>query len=176
MTSQRTSREALIKRLSGYWKMEAGNVVLIPAIILYLTEAKLSLLTWLALVPMMGLLLIGTVYWKAKLAQIEIGTDIAPVAMILARWQWPMLGLTLAALAAMVTLWIEPSLATGRADQWSGTAAATLAALEYVNYYHRQLQHFDHWADWKRLLSGRGFRRSQLREDIDRLKRERSST
>jgi len=39
--------------------------------------------------------------------------------------------------------------------------------LEHVNYYHRQLQHFDHWPDFKRLITGRGFRRSQLSVDLD---------
>jgi hypothetical protein len=47
-----------------------------------------------------------------------------------------------------------------------------LAVLEYVNYYHVQLQHFDHDADWRRLMSGRGFRPSHLAREIDRWKRE----
>jgi hypothetical protein len=45
--------------------------------------------------------------------------------------------------------------------------------LEYVNYYHRQLQHFDHAADWKRLLAGRGFRVSQMAADLQRLRQKR---
>jgi hypothetical protein len=48
-----------------------------------------------------------------------------------------------------------------------------LAVLEYVNYYHVQLQHFDHAPDWQRLVSGRGFRRSHLAREIDRWKRAR---
>jgi hypothetical protein len=31
-----------------------------------------------------------------------------------------------------------------------------LAALEYMNYYHRQLQHFDNMADFKRLITAEG--------------------
>ena len=53
-------------------------------------------------------------------------------------------------------------------DRWVALAAAVLAALEYVNYYHRQLQHFDNFADIKRLLTGRGFRRSQMARDLER--------
>jgi hypothetical protein len=34
--------------------------------------------------------------------------------------------------------------------------------LEYINYYVVQLQHFDHASDFKRLLSGRGFREAHL--------------
>jgi hypothetical protein len=43
---------------------------------------------------------------------------------------------------------------------------ALLAILEYVNYYRVQLQHFDHAADFKRLVTGRGFRRSHLAKAI----------
>jgi hypothetical protein len=49
-----------------------------------------------------------------------------------------------------------------------------LAVLEYINYYHVQLQHFDHAPDWKRLISGRGFRRSHLAREIERWERERA--
>jgi hypothetical protein len=38
----------------------------------------------------------------------------------------------------------------------------TLALLEYVNYYVAQLQHFDHASDFKRLITGKGFRRPHL--------------
>lgn len=45
---------------------------------------------------------------------------------------------------------------------------AVLAGLEYVNYYHVQLQHFDNAADIKRLLSGRGFRPAHLARALRR--------
>jgi hypothetical protein len=35
-----------------------------------------------------------------------------------------------------------------------------------VNYYHFQLQHFDHADDFQRLLSGKGFRQSHLSKSI----------
>ncbi|MDQ3080564.1 MAG: hypothetical protein M3R03_11290 [Pseudomonadota bacterium] len=41
-----------------------------------------------------------------------------------------------------------------------------LAGLEYVNYYHRQLQHFDNLADLKRLFSGRGFKPSHMARSL----------
>jgi hypothetical protein len=53
------------------------------------------------------------------------------------------------------------------ADRIAATACAVLAALEYVNYYHRQLQHFDNWADFKRLIAGKGFRKSWMARDLD---------
>jgi membrane protein YdbS with pleckstrin-like domain len=59
---------------------------------------------------------------------------------------------------------------------WSVTGAAILtllAALEYVNYYHRQLQHFDRSSDFKRLMTGGGFRRSHMARDLAAYRRER---
>ncbi len=47
-----------------------------------------------------------------------------------------------------------------------------LAVLEYINYYHVPLQHFDHAPDWQRLVSGRWFRRSHLAREIERRKRD----
>ena len=41
-----------------------------------------------------------------------------------------------------------------------------LGVLEYVNYYHVQLQHFDNMADWRRLLAGRGFRPAHMARDL----------
>ena len=63
--------------------------------------------------------------------------------------------------------------ARGLADRVAATGCATLAVLEYVNYYHRQLQHFDNKADFKRMLAGKGFRQSWLARDLSELRRQR---
>lgn len=44
--------------------------------------------------------------------------------------------------------------------------ASLLALAEYVNYYHRQLQHFDNWPDFHRLITGRGFRPAKMALDL----------
>ncbi len=41
-----------------------------------------------------------------------------------------------------------------------------LATLEYVNYFHVQLQNFDHAADIKRLTNGGGLRRAHMAKDL----------
>jgi len=48
----------------------------------------------------------------------------------------------------------------------AATFAAVMAVLEYINYYHRQIQHFDHMSDFKRLIKGRGFRPAQMNQDL----------
>lgn len=69
--------------------------------------------------------------------------------------------------------WMTGEFALSLGDRITASIAASLAMLEYVNYYHRQLQHFDHAADWKRLLEGRGFRASQMATDLQRLRQKR---
>ena len=50
----------------------------------------------------------------------------------------------------------------------AAAALSLLASLEYVNYFHVQLQHFDNRADFQRLGTRRRFRRSHLAKDIAR--------
>jgi hypothetical protein len=85
--------------------------------------------------------------------------------------RWPAIGLCLAAAAAIVVEWVNGS-PEFSAQYVAPVLLFLLAILEYVNYYHVQLQHFDHAPDWQRLISGRGFRRSHLAREIDRWKRE----
>ncbi|MEL7498867.1 MAG: hypothetical protein AAFN77_14765 [Planctomycetota bacterium] len=53
-------------------------------------------------------------------------------------------------------------------DRTVARLATLLSVLEYINYYHIQLQHFDHLPDLDRLLKGRGFRRSKMSNDLRR--------
>lgn len=160
-------KQEIAKRLSGYWKMEAGNIFLITALMLWSSGGALSWGSWIAIVPMAGLLAVGAAYWREKLLQLTVADhDIVPMLRRIAGARKPLLILAIAAQCAAATLWIAPGLSHGLSDRICATVAAALALLEYVNYYHRQLQHFDHSADLKRLLAGRGFRRSQLAQDL----------
>lgn len=165
------NKAAIEKRLSAYWKMEAANVLLVPgaAVFLALTAGwSLGLASLAAFVPVCLLLVIGAQYWRSKLLQLQSGDALPHGIGRLARLQIPSLVLTGLAVFLAITVWVKPGLAQSAADRWITTFAAVLAALEYVNYYHRQLQHFDHLPDLKRLVSGRGFRRSQMAVDIAR--------
>ena len=165
------SKAAIEKRLGSYWKMEAANVLLLPLGTLYLASAldwQLGLASIAAFVPCCALLAIGAQYWRAKLIQLREGGAFPQTIGLLAALEWPTLALTVAGLGVVIACWLVPGLAASRADLWTGTIVGILAALEYVNYYHRQVQHFDHASDFKRLLGGGGFRRSQMAVDIAR--------
>lgn len=157
-------------RLSAYRKMEAANVALAPAFGWWLVTRAGGEVGWPLLLAMAAtslLLLVGAAAWRMELA--ELGGDRRLAARLLPPLAWartPTLLLTLAAvIAAGWQLWRDAG--------WTATAIATvayalLAALEWVNYYRVQLQHFDHMADVKRLLAGRGFREAHLAKAIRR--------
>lgn len=156
-------RSALRKHLSSYWKMEAANVLLIPAFCWYvlreLGDAP-ALATWLGMAACSTLLVIGTAAWRLAIAGIDGDDRLAGRLTAACAWaEWPALGLTIVASMALI-----PALIAG---QWPPHAIAAaictvLAWLEYVNYYHWQLQNFDSMIDFRRLLAGRGLRWAHL--------------
>ncbi|QJB69183.1 hypothetical protein [Parasphingorhabdus halotolerans] len=163
-----SGRQRIIKRLKSYWKLEAGNAFLIPAMMFWFTGGNLGLVSYVAMAPMILLLLIGAAYWHAKWLQLtDASFDIVPHLTIFRRLRTPALVLTITALGWTIYAWLNTSISVGFADRVVASIASGLALAEYVNYYHRQLQHFDNVADFKRLLRGKGFRRSQMAIDLE---------
>ena len=147
--------------------MEAANVIVVPVCMVYLAEGPIGWTSIVAAIPMMLMLIIGAAYWRIKVQKLEEPTrDVTPTLAIIAKAQQPILVLCIIATLAAGAAWLQPGLAVGLADKIVATTGAALAVLEYINYYHRQLQHFDSKADFKRLLSGRGFRPSQMARDL----------
>jgi len=162
------------RRLTTYWKIEAGNVVFIPAIAIYLvlrSGGAISVALVLSCLACSFLLVIGTIVLRMMLRKARGEADVTKTRIpLLLRLRWPALGLCA---AAAVALGME---CFNRGPQLSAQFLAPavlllLAVLEYINYYHVQLQHFDHAPDWKRLISGRGFRPSHLAREIERWRR-----
>lgn len=161
------SARLLSKRLAWYWKMEASGILLFPALMFWYSNFQLGWPAAIASVPMILILALGAAYWRGKLHQLtHPGFEFEKWLRAISLLQTPALVLTLAGILAAGTAWVFPQISAGLADRVSATGAAALAALEYVNYYHRQLQHFDHLPDFRRLLGGHGFRRSQLAGDL----------
>lgn len=167
MMANNRNRADLLARLEPYWKMEAANAVCIPMVILLLSEARLG---WISLVPMAAMILmliIGAAYWRGKVRHLQgASQDWDGLLDMIGRARVPALILTIVGCAAAAAGWIDSSLARGTADRVTASGCAILALLEYVNYYHRQLQHFDNRADFKRMLAGKGFRRSWMARDL----------
>jgi hypothetical protein len=164
----RTIRESAIRRLSWYWPMEAANVVLVPAgaigAVLWAGERVPPTLIY-ALYPNIAMLAIGALYWRAALKRLE--GDSKPMDYWLGWFaglqRFIVVLLCLACGAALVDLWSGGGVTVARITI---LALVVLAMAEYINYYHVQLQHFDHAADLKRLMAGRGFRASHLARDL----------
>ncbi|MEO7864351.1 MAG: hypothetical protein ABIR63_00560 [Sphingomicrobium sp.] len=152
-----------LRDFRSYGRLEAFNAVLVPGVATYfgwprdLAGGAVLLLANLGVV--IGLI-VGALYWLAVAARIERNSSPMNRAMkIAAAAQRPML--VIVASAAIGDL----ALIAVRGWSMSTSVAALvilLAGLEYINYYHVQLQHFDHRADWRRLLEGRGFRQAHM--------------
>lgn len=158
-----------LRDFRDYGRLEGFNAVLIPAIATYFgwpnDLAGAIVLTLANLAVMIGLI-VGTLYWLAVAAQIKRNSRPMIAAMQFASSaQWPMLVVVVAAAIGIAALFAMRG--------WSlsnGVAAIVtlLAALEYVNYYLVQLQHFDNARDWRRLLNGQGFRRAHMARALER--------
>ena len=144
--------------------MEAANMVAVPGLVVWAVIRSgnpISLSLIVAMAAACFMLLIGTFVLRIKS---ETAQGRRPFRQrwlpLLSEAQWPALVLVVAAVVgAGFQLWLD--------GRWSGVAIATvvcslLAVLEYINYYHVQLQNFDHMPDLKRFLAGGGFRTSHL--------------
>lgn len=169
-----SAKTSLRSRLSSYWKLEVVNALLMPAFMVFVCFAFDQPVSWwlaLACVPMCGLLVVGGLYWRAKLHQLEGRPETLKTLLpVISKWQMPLAVLSVIALGVCTLVWLQ-GLGASTGDRVAITVAAVLAALEYINYYHRQLQHFDHWPDFKRLMSGRGFAPAQMAVDLSRWRR-----
>jgi hypothetical protein len=167
ITATNRNRADLLARLEPYWKMEAGNAAILPLLIAFMSNWQLGWISLVAMAAMVLLLVIGALYWWGKVRQLKGQVQgWARLLGALSRLQLPALILTLAGCGAVLAGWLDASLTLGLADRIAATACAALAVLEYVNYYHRQLQHFDNKADFRRLLAGKGFRPSWMARDL----------
>ena len=156
------------RNLTAYWRMELANVFFVPGLALalgYPRDAIEGIAIGLASVATAGFLVVGTMFWRGVDRRLRVG-DRAFAARALDfadTVEKPLLAVTVGAFAA--------TLAALAVNGWSRAVIAAalltvLAALEYVNYYHRQLQHFDNRADFMRLLTGRGGKPSHMARDL----------
>ena len=155
--------------LGTYAKIEALNIVLVPGAAFLLAppaqSAEIAAMM-LASVACMGFLLVGARYWAA-LDKRLLHRDRGPLARALEladRLEKPLVTLTLVSAGALAygLITLGP---TG--PMVAAAVLAALAALEWVNYYRWQLQHFDRWSDFKRLVSTRSLRRAHMARALE---------
>ncbi len=165
------AKSPVSRRLAMYWRVELLNVVIVPALALFVSVAAEQPLGWLSvacLVPTMLLLGIGGFYWRGKAHQIARHAATLDRALHWAgRLRLTSLALSVLAVVLCVVDLLAVRLSVSPTDRGVAVCAAALAVLEYVNYYVVQLQHFDNWPDFVRLVRGRGFRTAHLRADLD---------
>ena len=156
-----------LRDFATYGNLEAFNALLVPGLAIYYgwsTDRGGAILLAVANVALIIGLVVGAFYWWGVAARLKRRTEPMTRALRLADVaQRPMLVATLAAIA----LCIWQIAANGMT--WTtivATIITTLAALEYVNYYHVQLQHFDNLVDFRKMLRGAGFKRAHMARDL----------
>ena len=156
-----------LRDLRGYGRIEALNALLVPGVGTYYgwpTDFVGGLVLAIANLGLVIGLVVGACYWLA-LAKRICGNP-APMSRALRfahMAQGPMIAAVCTATIGIVVVVAQRglSLSTGAA-----LVVTILGVLEYVNYYHVQLQHFDNKADLRRLLAGSGFRPAHMARDL----------
>jgi uncharacterized membrane protein len=164
--------DPVAQRLSKYWKLEVGCAFAVPAVVLLNampSRPEHQIAFALSSLACAMLLLIGGFYWKAVLDR-ALGKPglMGRLLPIAARARTPSMVLSLAALVVAIALCWRDGLI---APTIAALGLAVLAVLEYVNYYHVQLQNFDHAPDLKRLLATRRLRKAHLARELAALQR-----
>ena len=154
--------------------MEAANVLLVPlfaGLMVVAAKDRPDAAMWLGAAACSWLLLVGTAAWLLVLAGMDGKAQRAErLVAFCARAEGPALALLLVATAASA----QAAITGGWPPRTIAAAGLTLLGwLEYVNYYHWQLQNFDSAIDLKRLAAGRGLRRAHMGRAVKAWRRQR---
>ena len=156
-----------LRDFGSYANLEAFNAVLLPALAIYFgwpADRGGAILLAVAIFALIIGLVVGALYWWGVAARLKRRTQPMARALRLADLaQRPMLVATLAAIALCGWQVADKGMSLTNIVAIVVTA---LAALEYINYYHVQLQHFDNRADFKKMLRGAGFKRAHMAKDL----------
>ena len=137
-------RVQLRRHLTQYWKIEAANVLLMPVLGCAMLGSGGVVPDGAAIAGMAAcslLLIIGAAAWRLALAGLDGDTSLANrLTAACARAEWPSLAVLVGA-----TLLAAASVFNGgwRPNSFAAAGFTLLGWLEYVNYYHVQLQNFD---------------------------------
>ena len=167
MTALAVGRRRTPRSFGAYAQIEAANVFLIPAFALWLAWPRGAfeyVAMSLAIAACSGFLVVGALYWRSVHRRLQTpGTSSRRAPAFADRAEKPLLGLTVAATVATAGILIRDGFTASAVAAGSLTL---LAALEYVNYYRVQLQHFDNVADFRRLLSMRRLKRAHMAREL----------
>ena len=168
--------DSLSRRLGSYWKMERACAFIFPPLAFAWGRPDsliaASVLT-LALVACCSLLWVGASYWRAVWVMLAPGETSMDATLSMAqRWKPFCLAATILSLSVSIAN-IQSTGASRSAIVALGFSV--LAVLEYINYYHVQLQNFDHGPTFRRFLARRTFPPAHLAKDLKAF-REREAT
>lgn len=143
--------------------MEAGNVLALPAMgwaMLWSGGIAPDAAAIAGMATCSLVLVIGAAAWRLALAGLDGDAALAQrLTAACAYAEWPCVLVLVIATAMAAASVLD---AGWRPNSFAAAGFTGLGWLEYVNYYHLQLQNFDSTIDLKRLQAGRGLRRAHL--------------
>lgn len=174
-----STKERLHRRLSQYWKVERLNIFLLPTVATFVVgvthQNTLTMAFWVSMIATSFLLVVGTI--ALRMLHKRLDKDLSYETFWLPKLhivQLPSLALVVVS-SLLTTRQLISQYPSFQVVEYASLGFTVLAVLEYINYYHRQLQHFDNKADFQRLWTGKGFRRSQLARSLEKWRKSRSS-
>ena len=158
----------LKRDFAAYSQLEAMNVMLVPGLAIWfgwprtLVEA-LALIS--SIVATAGLLVVGTIYWRAvdRRLKARAPAGFADAMLFADQAERPMMLATIVATIMAVVAFTLVGLS--RSVIVAGVMTL-LAVLEYVNYYHRQLQVIDNAPDFRRLVVTGRLKKAHMARDL----------
>ena len=172
-----STKALLLKRLGDYWKIERLNAFLIPPaainVVVFVFDGSFTLAFALSLLATVWLLVVGTISLRMLLKNLE--RDFSFSEYWLPKLHVAQLPSLLLVVASIMLTLLDSIRAYPKftASHYGAITFTLLAVLEYINYYHRQLQHFDNVSDFNRLMTGNGFRESHLARSLGRWRKDR---
>lgn len=167
MDVNRRRSPKLSRRLRPYWQMERACAFVFPPLAFaWVRPTSLipAFVLALALIACCSTMLVGAAYWRAVWRRLDGDRSSMQHALPMAA-RWKALCCWTTIISAVVSVWailtLGPIVATITALGFS-----ILAVLEYINYYHIQIQNFDHGPTFRRFLKRRIFPRSHLAKDL----------
>lgn len=162
------SRSALVRRLRSTAAGELVSCVVLPLVFFWFADLTVSVANIAGAAVMVLLLVQGATYWLVKARQLTV-----PSARPAGMGTFSVLAFVNPVLLVVTIMIIGYSFVTiGPAAAVLGFGCWSLAVLEHVNYFHRQLM-YDNAVDlaW---LRAHGLKRAALARDLDRFRRTRS--
>ena len=171
MSKTTSTRNRLIKRLDGYYKLEGLNAVWIFCLSIYIIfrndVSEVIFLTY-GIWFIVYILIQGTHYWRLKLLSLKGEKIDQPFQINLFKKfkktnQFLCLGIPL---VFVIQWYLDKDMMSNSSIFYWSIFTNVFAIAEHINYYHRQLS-YDNPYDWQYLRKNKRLKIASLKKDLE---------